>query len=155
MKRATVARVTCVICGFNDYGVVMAALPREDEDEHPWLLEICLPCLDEMFDVAKLLQMRVHHSRHNFRGADYGPDWNKTREAVLDRDCGQCQDREHQAAGGGELGESLVVHHIKPIKEFGGDYLAANQPENLITLCTICHGRWHAELTRAKKELPA
>lgn len=151
MSRATVARVRCDICGYNEPGVVMAAVPGEDGD-HPRLFQGCLNCLDEMFDVAKLLQMRIRASEGGIRRVDYGPDWTKTRDLIVQRDDGQCQDGDHQAIAGAQLGDSLVVHHIKPLKEFGGDYLAANDPENLITLCGSCHGRWHGALTRAKNQ---
>lgn len=151
MSRVVAADVTCSICGERGSGVVMATVPGESAT-HAQLFQGCLLCLGEMFDVARLLEMRFRqYERRNFpRRADYGPEWNRIHGWVLERDGNECQDEDHEASGGGRLGESLVVHHIKPLREFNGDYLAANQPENLVTLCLSCHGRWHGELTRAK-----
>jgi predicted HNH restriction endonuclease len=33
----------------------------------------------------------------------------------------------------------LHVHHIRPYKEFNGNYWEANDLRNLITLCYTCH----------------
>lgn len=45
-----------------------------------------------------------------------------------------------------EFGCKHSVHHITPIREFrdGGDldHEAANNLENLITLCRSCHSEW-------------
>jgi 5-methylcytosine-specific restriction endonuclease McrA len=35
----------------------------------------------------------------------------------------------------------VSVHHIKPYREFSGDYKKANQLNNLISLCPSCHPR--------------
>lgn len=148
MRRAAVANVSCLACGQYTAGVVLAATVP---GEAPGLLEVCISCLNEMFDTSKLLQMRMRRSRASARSADYGPDWTKTHDAILIRDEQSCQDIDHRAVQGADLRDSLVVHRIKPLKEFGGDYVAANQPENLITLCTICHGRWHSKLYQAAK----
>lgn len=67
---------------------------------------------------------------------DYGPDWLKISAQVRKRDnqtckvCGKTK---------GEVGKSLDVHHIKPLRSFDGDYETANHPDNLITLCASCH----------------
>lgn len=148
-RRAAVANVSCLSCSKYSAGVVIAStIPGE----HPQLLEVCLSCLDEMFDAAKLLQMRMRRVSAWPRRADYGPDWKTIHDEILLRDQRTCQDADHRAVEGADLGDSLVVHHIKPLKEFGGDYVAANQPANLITLCTVCHGRWHSALIRRKRE---
>lgn len=74
---------------------------------------------------------------------DYGPNWPAQREQARQRDqyrCRTCnaperEDRKHD------------VHHITPFREFGyvpGEneaYLRANELDNLITLCSVCHRR--------------
>jgi predicted HNH restriction endonuclease len=149
VRRSTSTEVDCYVCGCVGPGIAIAA---ESPGGPPGLLELCLGCLDEMFDVARLLEMRLANERPQARNPNYGPDWTQTRDAILERDGRTCQDEGHQRVGGVELRESLVVHHIRPLRQFNGDYIAANQPENLITLCTICHGRWHAELNRQAKQ---
>lgn len=149
MRRAAVANVSCMACGEDAAGVVMGA--RQVIDEKPELIELCLECISAASDVAKVLQLRIRQATSRSRHADYGPDWSRIHDEILNRDGYECQDVDHRAIEGADLSSSLVVHHIKPLKEFGGDYLAANQQANLITLCTVCHGRWHSALTRAKK----
>jgi hypothetical protein len=53
------------------------------------------------------------------------------RSEVLDRDAHECQN-----CGGGER---LEVHHIRRERAGGAD-----RPENLITLCELCHSTAHA-----------
>ena len=74
---------------------------------------------------------------------DYGPDWSKARLAALVRDehrCRQCSAPERE-------GRSHDVHHIKPFRDFGyvpgenRNDRAANQLDNLMTLCPACHAR--------------
>ena len=68
-----------------------------------------------------------------------GPDWPQVAESMRKRDgyacrcCGMTQ-AEHEA----RWSQVLEVHHKMPFTEFT-DYLAANKPSNLITLCKICH----------------
>jgi DEAD/DEAH box helicase domain-containing protein len=65
---------------------------------------------------------------------NYGPGWNKLREAVRRRDGYRCQvcgisetpDRQHD------------VHHKLPFRTFTSA-VEANRMENLITLCPSCH----------------
>ncbi len=72
---------------------------------------------------------------------DYGPNWQKQRDAARARDGFRCRhcgtpekpDMQHH------------VHHLTPFRSFGyirgqnNHYLQANQLENLITLCPSCH----------------
>lgn len=53
-----------------------------------------------------------------------------TRHRVLLRDAG-CR-----ACGASDV---MTIHHIIP-KRLGG----TNHPDNLITLCDICHGEWNS-----------
>lgn len=68
----------------------------------------------------------------------YGPNWRKVSDKIIERDnheCCRCHMKES------ELPKSwkLQVHHIIPLRKFK-DFKEANRPENLITLCSRCHG---------------
>jgi DEAD/DEAH box helicase domain-containing protein len=65
---------------------------------------------------------------------DYGPGWNKLREAVRRRDGFRCQ-----VCGTPEApGRQHDVHHKIPFRSFESA-VEANRMENLITLCSACH----------------
>jgi DEAD/DEAH box helicase domain-containing protein len=73
-----------------------------------------------------------------------GPDWERQRSLALVRDGQRCRLCGAQAAPG----RALHVHHIRPFRTFGwqpgradGLSAAANQLDNLITLCAACHVR--------------
>ena len=61
-----------------------------------------------------------------------GSNWYMQRRAALRRDG-------HVCAICGKKRGKMDVHHIRPYKEFNGDYLAANDLSNLIVLCRRCH----------------
>lgn len=65
----------------------------------------------------------------------YGPNWKSQRRKILIRDNRTCQYCGKQPKGK----RGLEVHHITPAFNFNGDYVAANDPSNLITLCVKCH----------------
>lgn len=65
---------------------------------------------------------------------DYGPQWQKLRQNVLNRDGDHCQ----VCGVGGSSTQPLHVHHIQPFRAFNNRE-TANQIQNLITLCQICH----------------
>ena len=86
---------------------------------------------------------------------DYGPNWQKQREAARARDhylCSVCgapepPERQHD------------VHHKKPFREFkhirgeNENYLQANELNNLVTVCPNCHRDIEtAEATRTALE---
>ncbi|HEY9088580.1 MAG TPA: Zn-binding domain-containing protein, partial [Anaerolineaceae bacterium] len=66
---------------------------------------------------------------------NYGPNWVVQRIRARERDNFTCQ-----LCGTPEAGRSHHVHHKTPFRQFTS-YLAANQLENLITLCPSCHRR--------------
>ena len=70
-----------------------------------------------------------HTISHKYRGYN----WNEQRELALERDGHKC------TICGSE--KNLQVHHIIRYTEFNGDYISANQLENLQTLCCSCHSR--------------
>lgn len=77
----------------------------------------------------------------NFRGgtiAYRGANWGTQSRKALKRD-GYCCQICHKRLG--RRGWDYGVHHIKPYREFNGDYETANQLSNLITLCRSCHGK--------------
>jgi len=65
---------------------------------------------------------------------DYGPQWDKIRQRVLQRDGARCQ----VCGATGVGGQTLHIHHIQPFRSFT-NLEAANQLQNLITLCPACH----------------
>lgn len=65
-----------------------------------------------------------------------GENWNKQRRLAYERDQGRCQ---HCGKSHKEGHRRFDIHHIRPYHSFNGDYLAANDLTNLITLCRKCH----------------
>lgn len=68
-----------------------------------------------------------------------GRNWSAQRRKVLERDNCSCQ-----ICGlkmNNKSKKIIDVHHIKPYRQFNGDYTAANDLLNLITLCRSCHKR--------------
>jgi len=76
----------------------------------------------------------------NFKGGHlpyYGPNWRLQRRKARARDNHTCQ---RCGITKTELGRELDVHHIIPFRTFGVDrYQEANQLDNLISLCNVCH----------------
>lgn len=130
-------------------GVAMAVSGNRTQ---PTLFQVCNDCLLTMTSVADMASMDPAPTPDiDIRVNYYGPNWADIRAAILQRDGNTCQDEGHKRAGGSDHRDKLVVHHIKPLKEFNGDHEAANQGTNLITLCTLCHGRWHSRLYHEAK----
>lgn len=68
---------------------------------------------------------------------DYrGANWFQQRKLAYERDGGICQIC-HRKPRKGE--RNFDIHHIRRYSEFNGDYIAANDLSNLITLCRKCH----------------
>jgi len=74
----------------------------------------------------------------------YGPNWRRQRHRARERDDHACQ-----ACGATkeELGQEPDVHHINPFREFVDedgdvDYEAANDLDNLVSLCQSCHRQY-------------
>lgn len=68
----------------------------------------------------------------------YGPTWPRQRERARERDGFRCQ-----VCGLAETNRAHDVHHKTPFRSFASAQ-AANQLENLITLCPACHRRAEA-----------
>lgn len=76
----------------------------------------------------------------------YGPNWGRQNRKARRRDKHTCQVCGY-VSGGDTI---LDVHHIRPLKEFDGDWQTANRLSNLITLCRDCH----AAVECGKESLP-
>lgn len=73
----------------------------------------------------------------NWKGGtikDRGPNWHAQAMKARKRDGYKCQ-----RCGITMRRPALPVHHIIPYRDFDGDYLAANDLSNLVTLCPQCH----------------
>jgi DEAD/DEAH box helicase domain-containing protein len=79
--------------------------------------------------VKQLTDQMVWHNGPN----DYGPGWNTLRGRAIRRDGNRCQ-----VCGSEGTTQPLHVHHIQPYRSFTSRE-AANQLQNLITLCPTCH----------------
>lgn len=66
----------------------------------------------------------------------YGSSWPAQRRKARHRDGYCCQ---RCGISEADLGRQLDVHHVKPLREFDGDYGAANALKNLMSLCNPCH----------------
>lgn len=78
----------------------------------------------------------------NYRGGavEYrGPNWRRQSRLARVRDGYTCQ-----ICGKKPKLHRCHVHHIKPYREFDGDWQSANELSNLITLCASCHARVEA-----------
>jgi DEAD/DEAH box helicase domain-containing protein len=71
---------------------------------------------------------------------EYGPEWDKIRQRVLNRDGHRCQ-----VCGAADSVRSLHAHHIQPFRSFT-NLESANQTQNLISLCPTCHRKAEASV---------
>lgn len=82
--------------------------------------------------------VRVHPEESGtYRGGAasyYGPNWQSQSRKARERDQHTCQD-----CGVRQYNPRLDVHHLRGRRFFGTDYEAANQLDNLISLCKPCH----------------
>jgi DEAD/DEAH box helicase domain-containing protein len=81
-------------------------------------------------EMVKVLQEQL---LWNSSPNDYGPHWDRIRNAVRQRDQFRCQ-----VCGLQESGKAHHVHHKTPLRSFRS-LEEANRMENLITLCPNCH----------------
>ena len=105
--------------------VIPLEMPRQEMQTIAYWLSI------EANSVQKLQKEGLWNNDQN----DYGPHWPRIRKLVRARDQFTCQ-----ACGRKENGASHHVHHIVPFRNFVNPQ-AANQLDNLITLCPACHQR--------------
>lgn len=77
----------------------------------------------------------------NYRGGTIrhrGTNWEAQKRRALKRDGHRCQICHKKL---GRKPWDYGIHHIKPYREFGGNYIEANRLSNLITLCRSCHAK--------------
>lgn len=93
-----------------------------------------------------------------YSAKEYGPNWSKQRSKCLERDGYTCQVCGLEES---EIDRELSVHHITPRREYDGNW-EQNQLENLVTLCSQCHGTFEGRFAnsdpgefavKARKEL--
>jgi 5-methylcytosine-specific restriction endonuclease McrA len=83
-----------------------------------------------------------------------GPDWNQIKDKARARDnytCQHCGMKE--SAHLDKWGRLLEVHHIVPFCNFN-NYIKANKPNNLITLCKSCHMKADRAIEYRQIQLP-
>jgi len=79
---------------------------------------------------------------------DYGPSWEGARQAARRRDGFRCQ----RCGAPESAGREHDVHHRIPFRAFGyrpganENHRQANELENLVTLCRVCHRRLESQL---------
>jgi hypothetical protein len=80
----------------------------------------------------KLFCSQACYSASRYKGGKvyYGGNWVKQRARAIVRD-GGCVDC-------GAI-EPLHVHHLVAAREFDGDWVSANNLDNLVTVCPDCH----------------
>ncbi len=97
-------------------------------------------CSRACMGAAKSLSMQSE-GNPNYKGGTVryrGRNWESQKRQALKRDNNKCQ----MCGIKGKVGRGrndLSVHHIKPYREFKGNWLLANNLSNLITLCRVCH----------------
>lgn len=79
-----------------------------------------------------------------------GENWYRQRKLVRQRDGDTCQYCQKKRKAGEH---NFPVHHIKPYREFNGDWQTANDLSNLILLCHQCHRKCENGLIPTPKRL--
>lgn len=93
--------------------------------------------------------IKVSETRTNKAYRLYGKDWITQSRQCRDRDNYTCQRCGKMKANNPK--DMFDVHHIVPFRKFNGDYKKANQLENLIYLCRICHKQAEREIRLVDK----
>lgn len=92
-------------------------------------------CKNAQMSIDRRGEKNPHWSGGTLGADAYGPNWGRQRRRAAKRDKHTCQNCGYQAGGD----HILDVHHIIPLRDFDGDWQAANKLSNLITLCRPCH----------------
>ena len=104
------------------------------------------PMCNEYF--ASEMGMKVHHAQVHDESIAGSRAVTKTiRERVLERDDHRCQRCD---AAVGSTASDFELHHLLPVAAGGPDHV-----DNLITLCSECHGEVHRELKTINDDHPA
>jgi len=157
---STAVEVICQHCG-RPFIVNRARLGKakycsracKSEAGHAWLT--CIQC----GETVKVRRYKVTYSRYTGKFCSYkcaatwlkgenhsnwqggyekwrGSNWLAQHDAARERDNRTCQ---NCGITESELGRPLDVHHIKPWRNFNGNWQEANRLENLVSLCQRCH----------------
>lgn len=132
----------CEICG-KEFFVYISTLTRRNR-------HCCsTACRDQWLSIINTGKTHPKRSKVDYRSSFRGHNWKEVRKQIFKRDNGRCQ-----CCGRivGKLPRDYVIHHIKPFNSFGGDWITANLPTNLITLCHHCHMK--AEYGKVTFQLP-
>ena len=78
-----------------------------------------------------------------------GPGWKKIMRIAMERDSYTCQ-----RCGVKSDRIELRVHHIVPFEAFNGNWEAANDLANLVTLCVSCHGIVETKSPQSRRTMP-
>lgn len=129
-KARQLVPVPCPICGnlFKPYKA-----PGEKAGVQVYCSRICA-------DKAMVGRLSTNPKAYLSRSANprwRGCNWQRQKRAALQRDGRKCQICRRKK----RKGLRIDVHHIRPFREFDGDYVSANQLLNLITLCRSCHAK--------------
>lgn len=111
-------------------------MPRRPK--HPCAYPGCPRLCDGRYceEHRKLTDIQYNrYERDGDWGKRYGKEWRKIRELYRSRHplCEMCLKE-------GRYVPAELVHHILPLKEGG-----TNEEGNLMSLCSSCHGKIHAE----------
>lgn len=83
----------------------------------------------------------THHLYKGGKTKFRGRNWGHQSRLALERDGYRCQVCSKRIM---RRKWDYGVHHIKPYREFNGDYLRANELSNLVSLCRSCHQKVEA-----------
>lgn len=121
-QRPAMVQATCVRCGIA-FRRTVAALKRV---KHAF-------CGDECR--IAFTRGEKHPLYRGDKDPNRGAAWNRLAAAIRVRDCYSCR-----RCGRCEAGEltKLSVDHVRPWRSFA-DKVAANHPDNLVSLCRGCH----------------
>jgi 5-methylcytosine-specific restriction endonuclease McrA len=96
-------------------------------------------------------EQRARQSEKMRRGGTYlryGPYWKLQAALIRERDDFTCQDCSLR-----RIKPVLPVHHLIPRRHFRGNWEAANDAQNLITLCEACHSSREAVIRQVHAAL--
>jgi DEAD/DEAH box helicase domain-containing protein len=82
---------------------------------------------------SEIVQSLQKNKVTDISAMDYGKEWQEVRKKILLRDKNTCQ-----LCGNQLIGRELHVHHKQPFRTFATPS-QAHHPDNLITLCPVCH----------------
>jgi len=92
-------------------------------------------CRDAMMSIERCKEGNPNWNGGAVEPDAYGSNWGRQSRRARKRDNHTCQICGYRSGGD----RALDVHHIKKLREFNGNWKAANRLSNLICLCRSCH----------------